>query len=669
MKRTWTHSLLDALTPPVRCLELASISALPALFALAAVAPVAPAQKPAFDHLSPLALPAPGADSKIDPRLLADAQQLADNGFIREFTHVRQAMRVVIEIARKDGDVDFETARSADPLSEVQYFTIQRQGLFLEHLEAMLTPRERAGFRLLFPLDLQYMVAAEVADLTTLRAIASLDQVQYVWQDALNFTCDVEGRALTGSAAAAAIGATGAGIGVAVLDTAFDLLHPELGGSTTIPNAVVKGAYNASTPGASVHSQVYDDCYHGTGVASIVRRYAPACDLYALVVFPNGAQNDSVIANAINWCVANKNGVNGGAPIRIVNMSFGTNIPYTAQINSGTVHVACGNARANGIVCIAAAGNAAATDGIASPAASTNCMSVGATWDATNAPYAPFYPSYCNDASRAVDERACYSNTASFLSIYCPSEQVICARCGGGTFALGGTSSAAPAAAGLTAQLLQMRPYLLGNVQGIIDLYQASGVTVSGDVSRRRIQLTAALQRSASMTHTLWATSVPETASPASTTPWANESYAAGVESCNDCNTSACQYSTNATNSNTTPLRAVDFQAFTLPAGMRITNVRVELAARYDTNTTANVGFRAFSPSYALNTNWRNSANFSSGTLCASRLGVAGDITSIAANWTAAMVNDLQFEVRRQVGLTNNTLRVVSMRIVVTTSY
>jgi len=33
------------------------------------------------------------------------------------------------------------------------------------------------------------------------------------------------------------------------------------------------------------------------------------------------------------------------------------------------------------------------------------------------------------------------------------------------------------------------------------------------------------------------------------------------------------------------------------------------------------------------------------------------------------MVDDLQFEVRRQSGLGNNTLRIVSIRRIVTTSY
>jgi hypothetical protein len=74
-----------------------------------------------------------------------------------------------------------------------------------------------------------------------------------------------------------------------------------------------------------------------------------------------------------------------------------------------------------------------------------------------------------------------------------PSEQVICARCGGGTFALGGTSSACPAAAGLTAQFLHARPTYAGNRAGVVSLYQSTGVQVIGDTSKRRVNLTAAI--------------------------------------------------------------------------------------------------------------------------------------------------------------------------------
>ncbi|MBL8860817.1 MAG: S8 family serine peptidase [Planctomycetes bacterium] len=433
------------------------------------------------------------ADARLDPLLLEDAEQLAAFGFIREEQRARSNFRVVIEIVRQPGDVTFETSTARDAVRDVEASVRLRQAAFLEVLDTVLLPAERAGLDVLFPLDLQYMFAAEVADLPTLRALGSLQDVKYVWKDRLNKLLTVQGRTVTGSAAQATAGYTGSGVGVAVIDSNFDLLHPELGGSTTLPNSVVKGGYNYSTPGAAIHSQNFNDCYHGTGTASIVRRYAPGSHLYTLVVFPNAY--DSVIANAINWCVTNKNGVGGGSPIKVISMSLGGGRYYSA-VTSGTLHTACGNAVSNGILCFAASGNDGWTDSMGSPAASTNCIAVGATWDANGAAYSPFPPANCSDTSRVVDERTCYSDTASFLDFYCPSEEVICARCGGGTFALGGTSSACPAAAGLTAQFLQARPAYSTNKAGLISLYQSTGVSVLGDTSKRRVNLTAAIDGS-----------------------------------------------------------------------------------------------------------------------------------------------------------------------------
>lgn len=180
-------------------------------------------------HVSPRAAPMPLVDAKLDPALLEDAEQLAANGFVREPARIRSNMRVVVELARDAEDVDFEATTRADLLAEVQYRTALRQEVFQGRVEGTLTPRERQGWNLLFPIDLQYMVAGEVDDLETLRAIAALDDVRYVWRDNPLELLDYEGTTLTGSASAAASGWTGAGIGVAVMDTQFDLLHPELG--------------------------------------------------------------------------------------------------------------------------------------------------------------------------------------------------------------------------------------------------------------------------------------------------------------------------------------------------------------------------------------------------------------------------------------------------------
>jgi hypothetical protein len=82
---------------------------------------------------------------------------------------------------------------------------------------------------------------------------------------------------------------------------------------------------------------------------------------------------------------------------------------------------------------------------------------------------------------------------ASFLSLYAPSEQVICAQCGGGTFALGGTSSATPAAAGMVAQFLHARPSYVGNKNGVVSVFHDNGVSVIGHTAKRRVNLAAAV--------------------------------------------------------------------------------------------------------------------------------------------------------------------------------
>ena len=435
-------------------------------------------------------LPEP-VHARIDPRLQLAMDQLTEFGFVHEGQGVRSDLRVVIELLQRPEDPNFETTRTVrDPVALVRQGVARRQAVWFDAFELEVDPTTRAAVRFIDALDLSYMVVAEIATVDAVVRLAERDDVKFLWNDNLNELFTVEGRNLTGSTAMASQGHTGAGVGVAVIDSNFDLLHPELGGSTSLPNSIVKGGYNYSTPGAAIHSQNFNDCYHGTGTASIVRRYAPGSHLYTLVVFPNAY--DSVIANAINWCVTNKNGTGGGSPIRVISMSLGGG-QYSSAINSGTLHTACGNALSNGILVLAASGNNGWTSSMGSPAASTNVISVGSTWDANGAPYSAFPPAYCNDSNRQVDERACYSNMTSFLSLYAPSEQVICARCGGGTFALGGTSSATPAAAGLLAQFLQARPTYIGDKNGTVTLFHNTGASVIGHTAKRRMNLTGAI--------------------------------------------------------------------------------------------------------------------------------------------------------------------------------
>lgn len=436
-------------------------------------------------------------DRKVDPLLLADAQQLAETGVVRDGDQRRATMRVIIAITKQTGDVTLETSTAIDPVLDVQAAVINRQAKFVDSLDDILQ-NARAGVRILFSLDLQYMIVAEVSDLPTLRALACAVGVDYVWKDGTVKHQTNEGRALTGSAAAAAVGFTGAGVGVAVVDSFFDLMHSELGGSTFLPNSVIKAAYNSVTNNTAVNSQAASDCDHATSVVSIVRRYAPAAHVYAVTAFPAGSTttNISNVINAINWCIFNRGGAGAGAPIRVINLSLGGG-QYFGPITSllDPVHRVCTDALLSGILCVAAAGNDGWTNSLSNFAASASSISVGASWDAN----LPAYSGSCTDPNPQVDERACFSNTAWFLSFYCPSWRATCAKCAGTNWYFDGTSASAPAASGLIAQFLHARPHYVGDRASLISIFQATGDPVTGDptlATPRRVRVSAAITAS-----------------------------------------------------------------------------------------------------------------------------------------------------------------------------
>ncbi len=438
-----------------------------------------------------------GNRDKIDPNVFAKMDEL---GMTRKAKGpgsavASEALRIIVHLDVSDR-LDFGSVRSSNARTLVADRVSQAQNNFVLDLRSgglldeAAFGEAKSGLKVIKLMEYQYAVVGTTLDAEIVDKLAARSDVRYVELDKLNKLLTVEGRALVGSDTAAGNGYNGSGIGVAVIDSHFDLLHSELGGSTNLPNGVVYGGQNYSDPGTSIHSQNFNDCYHGTGTASIVRRYATNASLYCLTVFPNAF--DSVIADAINWCVTNKNGTGGGSPIKVISMSLGGG-QYTGTCNSGLMHTAAGTALANGILVFAASGNDGWTNSMGSPACSGNVISVGSVWDENGAAYSPFPPANCSDSNRQVNERTCYSDTSSVLDVYAPSEEVICAQCGGGTWALGGTSSACPAAAGMTAQLLDADGSLAGDKAGVVSLYQSTGVQVIGDTSKRRIDLTAAI--------------------------------------------------------------------------------------------------------------------------------------------------------------------------------
>ena len=226
-------------------------------------------------------------------------------------------------------------------------------------------------------------------------------------------------------------GGTGNGVTVAVIDTGIDVNHPEFSGALSgLSRNIISG--NAA--------DLQDPDGHGTAVAGVIaaRRndslthgVAFQSTILALRADTPGtcATNCSFtttnVAAAIDFAVAN------GATV--INLSLG-------GVSSATINTALANAAANGVIFVAAAGNAGGADPIfpaqfaADPGAAGLGIAAGAT-DSTN-------------TIAAFSNRA--GNTASAFLV-APGVAVVSTKLGGGSGAVSGTSFSSPHVAGALA--------------------------------------------------------------------------------------------------------------------------------------------------------------------------------------------------------------------------
>lgn len=167
--------------------------------------------------------------------------------------------------------------------------------------------------------------------------------------------------------------ATGEGIRVAVLDTGFDLTHPDFAGRTVVPMSFVQG------------EEVQDGHGHGThciGTSCGPREVAngPAygiaykAEIYAGKVLSNqGSGADGGILQGISWAISN-----GCA---VVSMSLGSPVE-PGEAYSRTFEKAALRAMSKGTLIVAAAGNEShrpdEVKPVGHPANCPSIMSVGA---------------------------------------------------------------------------------------------------------------------------------------------------------------------------------------------------------------------------------------------------------------------------------------------------
>lgn len=198
-----------------------------------------------------------------------------------------------------------------------------------------------------------------------------------------------------------------------------------------------------------------DDYGHGTNVASIIARVAPAARIMALDIFTYDPANGdfyalfSDIIDAVNFAVAQK--YEGGINVCAINLSVGGgDAPFENTCESQPVAVALSEARGAGILSAVAAGNDGWSDGLKTPACAPAAVSVGAVYDSN---FRQCDWSACSDNTTAADQIACFSDSAYYLTLLAPGAFITA-----GGLTLAGTSQATPHVAGALAALMAAVP-------------------------------------------------------------------------------------------------------------------------------------------------------------------------------------------------------------------
>jgi|GEM_PF-7047286 len=281
-------------------------------------------------------------------------------------------------------------------------------------------------------------------------------------------------------------GYTGSGYAVAVLDTGIDYNHPALGGGWG--NRVLAGWDFVNGDGDPM-----DDQGHGTHVAGIIasnhQNYlgiAPDANLIALKVLNNlGSGNFNDVDLALQWVLNNRETYN----IVAVNLSLGagnyTENPQGLAFMEPTLQALI----EAGVTIIAASGNSFFTygsaEGLGAPAISPRTISVGAVWNATYQGQIQ-WGSGSIDYTTAPDRITSFTQRSSALDILAPGAFVESTGLNGTFVSLGGTSMAAPVAAGAVVLMREMLDDNgmddLVSQSSILEFLQQSGIEqVDGD--------------------------------------------------------------------------------------------------------------------------------------------------------------------------------------------
>jgi serine protease AprX len=372
-----------------------------------------------------------------------------------------------------------------------------------ESLEVIVTFRDKAGMARLKEMvgSLERLKSVPMALVTLsaadIREVAAWSETRSIWDNAeLELHLDEGTRMVKADKVWAgerlARPYLGTGVGVAVLDTGVDTLHPDLPYGTKVKKSFYIAA-NALGPGEPQEfveggRQTDTEHGHGTHVSSTIAgtgaasggRYtgvAPGADLY---VFKVGAGASVLVwwaARAFDWVIQNSATYN----IRVISNSWGGGGGQDYNPDD-SINILSKAAYDHGIVTVFSAGNGGGPNTIGRNAVSPYVVSVGAAnkdfskasfsstgrpgGDMTRDANGLYRPTV---TAPGVDINAAHSSMGAVMAQGLDPENPLYTTASG-------TSMSAPHVSGIVALMLEARPQL--SAQNVIDILEGTAASM-----------------------------------------------------------------------------------------------------------------------------------------------------------------------------------------------
>lgn len=335
----------------------------------------------------------------------------------------------------------------------------QRMASIVAIRDRVVARMPRSGqWRVVRQFSLVPAMALEV-DSASIDALAQSPDVASIALDVGGSAQMAESGPLARVPQAFALGYTGAGGKIAVIDTGLALTHGDFAGRIAAQQCFCAGP--AGTVGCCPNGldtqagagAASDDQGHGTNVTGIaagggavaLRGSAPAAAIVAVKVVDSNNTFcciSDVIA-ALDWVRVNHPDTDA------VNASLGTNALFAGACDAVSfnpaVATAVNNLLAVGTMVFVSSGNQGSPTQMASPACVQNAIAVGAVWDA---PRGSTTVLGCTDATVVADQPTCFTNSNANTDLYAPGAFVTSSGISGGLSTFAGTSMASPLSAG-----------------------------------------------------------------------------------------------------------------------------------------------------------------------------------------------------------------------------